>query len=87
MLASSATIHTSTMQSSALEPASHGTDSMIVMLPSVYSDLMVRRKDWTGTTDGNPQSTMNVDKVTYVERTDQFRGPTDGLVAYGRGSK
>ena len=46
------------MQTSTLEPASHGTDSIVVMLPSVFSDLIVRKKDWRWTTGANPTSTM-----------------------------
>ena len=50
------------MQSSTLEPASHGKDSIIVMLPSVFSALIVRKKDWKWTTGEIPPSTMNTGK-------------------------
>ena len=46
--------HTSTMQNSTPEPASHGMDSMVVTLPSVSSELIVRMKDWRCNKGGNP---------------------------------
>ena len=38
------------MHNSTLEPASHGMDSMMVMLPSSFAESIFRRKDWRGTT-------------------------------------
>lgn len=55
---------TSTMQNSVLEPAPHGIDSMIALLPSAFVDLIFRRKDWRGTTGtgGIPRSATNANK-------------------------
>ena len=41
-------IRTSTIHSSVLEPASHGMDLMIAVLPSEFCDTILRRKVWRG---------------------------------------
>ena len=46
---------TSTMQNSVLESASHGMDSVTVVLPSAFTDTTFRRKDWRGATGGSPR--------------------------------
>ena len=56
-------IHTCTMQNSVVEPASHGMDVVIAVLPSAFVDTMFRRKDWRGEqrTGGTPRSTTNAE--------------------------
>ena len=66
--------HTSTMQNSVLEPASHGTDFVIAVVPSVFVDTTFRRKDCTRPRGGNSRSTTSAEKARHVERMNPSTG-------------
>ena len=61
------------MQNSVLEPASHGIDLVMAVLPSEFIDTIFRRKDWRRRKERKPKKDDTRSEAgRYVSRTNKY---------------
>lgn len=69
---------TFTIQNSVLEPASHGKDLVMAVLPLAFVDSISRRENWRGATGGIPRSTTNARRRRFSTLNERIKSEGQG---------